>query len=145
MISGKFFISVFTMVSNASITAGTRLGSKLSNVSRTSENKLVTIVRNVGSKSPTASIMASTAVGKADIIFPMIGVIFFTTALKPSTTLSHKPLISASELPNPVIRFCNADLSELIEPVIVYSASFAVVPVIPICVWMIWIASTMSA
>ena len=78
-ISGKFLISVSTIVNKASVTAGIKLGNKFKSVSNTFENKSVTVDRKVGNNSPTAPIIASTAVGSAETMFPITGVMFFTT------------------------------------------------------------------
>ena len=61
------------------------------------------------------------------------------------TRLSTDLPMSADGLAKSPMRFCHAALVELSEPSMVVPASLAVVPVMPISCWTMWIASVMSA
>ena len=109
------------------------------------ENSSVTACRSVGRSPATASRSAPVAVGRAATMFSMTGVMFATTSLNASTTLPQSCSMSASAFPNPTTRFCIAACMELMEPEMVCSASFAVVPVMSMLVCITWMASTTSA
>ena len=131
MSSGRFSISVFTMVINASITTGISSGSMVSMVFSTWENRSTTVSNSVGRSSPTVESSAFRAVGSAEIMFSITGVMFVITSWKASTTLLHSISMSASASPKPIIRLSMAAFMAFIEPSMVCSASAAVAPATP--------------
>lgn len=141
---GRLSINAPTMVSTASTAAGMSSGKRLSKVSSTCVKRSTTVESKVGSKSPIACSIPLRAGGKAFTIFSMIGTMFFTTCWNDSTTLPTNISMSASALPSPAMRFPIADCIPDIEPLIVSVASLAVVPVMPISVWITWMASVKS-
>ena len=145
MISGRFSIIAFTIVMIACTAAGIRLGSSFTMVVSTSEKRPVTVCSSTVSSSPTASISAPATEGSAATMFWITGVMFLTTLLKASITSIQSFPMSASARPKPVIRFLIAPCMEPMDPEIVCSASFAVVPVMSMLVWITWMASTTSA
>ena len=99
-----------------------------------SDAEPVTVVSRLGSSSPIASEIFANAEGSAAIMLSTTGEIFFTTLSNATATLSISLCTSASALPSPARRLSNAALRVFMEPLIVFSASAAVVPVIPISV-----------
>jgi len=78
------------------------------------------------------------------IAISILGIIFSPNALTESTKLLIKVSKSALLSAIPVKTLVHADLVIFKLPSIVEDASFAVVPVISISVWIAWIASIMS-
>ena len=74
------------------------------------------------------------AVGSAFTIFSMTGVMLVMTFFSASAIFPHSCSISASAFPKPTSRFFPAACKALMEPEMVCSASFAVVPVMSMLV-----------
>ena len=144
-ITGAFSTRVCAIISTASTATGANSGSSPMIELSTSSKMPATASRMGGSSPLMAGIACPSASGSADARFSTIGVTFFTTLLKFFVTSFTSLPMSAFSLPRPANRFCMAALVLAHEPLIVSAASFAVVPVIPISVWMTWMASVTSA
>ena len=73
------------------------------------------------------------------------GSTFSATVPTLSISWAESSLMLALSLPKPVTKLLHAAFMALTDPSMVVLASSAVVPVIPISVWTVWMASTMSA
>ena len=143
-ITGTFSTRVCAIISTASTATGASSGSSpMMELSPSSKMPAAASTRG-GNSSPIAGMACPNASGKAAARFSTIGVTFFTTLLKLLVTSFTSLPMSAFSLPRPANKFCMAALVLPHEPLMVSAASFAVVPVMPISVWMTWIASVIS-
>ena len=134
MSSGRLSMIACVIVITACTAAGISWGSSSRMVVRSCEKSCVTVSSSVGSSSAMASNNVFVAVGSAFTIFSMTGVMLVMTFFSASAIFPHSCSISASAFPKPTSRFFPAACKALMEPEMVCSASFAVVPVMSMLV-----------
>ena len=156
IISSPAVISCGKIVNIASITCGIAPASTVSICgkiattpftiaiapSTTLGNSVSIIGGNIGMSAFASPVIPSTRRGS---IVCKRGITFSPTVTILSTKFPMYSSRLAFSSPNAVTRFCHALFIDDTDPCIVVLASFAVVPVIPISVCTMWIASTISA
>ena len=99
---------------------------------------------NAGSLLPNEENSCGSAAVMPVMICAMRGPTFWMTVPIESTSWVVNPLMSALSLPSSASQFCHAAFIMPTEPSMVVAASLAVVPLMPICSCMMWMACTTS-